>query len=393
MLDKRGLKRPFFYDWAIDGDTIYFSSADYNALCKGNLISNQVEILTTFPDASEYEGNTYWGICKFESYLLLSSRTETDDFLIFDLKQLKFLRMNNDENINFSSTTTFLKNDNIYVVSRKTAQICRINLKKRAVKGVLSKQIISDNAKILEIVRVRNLIYIPINQKKCLIEFNIDNEEVEYYKFPENISVIGSISFYNEQFWITGDTRKLFAWKLNEKTATEVADFPEDIKLYYDCNNYFFSSYVYNDVLWLFPMFSDAILRYDMIRKQFGKFEINGEEESGDIIVDELKRGRRLAYKYCLVLQRYDNKVFFFSNKTKLFYELDLLTNKVYVHNLGVKNIYNNLLYPPPTTRIILEGDYMYGLECLIKASLKIDKDAKSEYKENIGKKIYHNFI
>ena len=48
------LQRPFFYDVAIEENTIFFPIMRFNALCKGSLINDEVEILNIFPDIPTY---------------------------------------------------------------------------------------------------------------------------------------------------------------------------------------------------------------------------------------------------------------------------------------------------------------------------------------------------
>lgn len=392
MLDKRGLRRPLFYDWAMSGSTIYFSSVYYNALCKADLKNDEVEILATFPDIPAHKGNSYFGIYKKKSSLLLAPLINSNDFLIYDIEDSKFSRLSNIGGINFTSTAVFLKDDYIYIVSRKTAQITQINLVEHSVQHMAYEEFIADDALIVELVRVNNLIYIPVNQKKVLLSFDLTTREFRNYPFPENVSFIGSICYFDGNFWITGETRKLYTWNLNNTIAYEVIDYPNDIKLYYKRKIFFGSSFVYDNILWLFPLYSDSILKYKLLTNQFEKIEIEGEEESEVQIDEEMKRGRYLPSKYCMV-QRYDDKVFFLSAKTRLFYELDLITDKIYKHDFRVRNIYNNQLYPPPMTRVIPEASYTKGLECLIKTSMQEVNNIEMKCRKAVGEKIYNHII
>ncbi len=239
----------------------------------------------------------------------------------------------------------------------------------------------------MNVAKVDNLIYIPVNQKKKMLIFNTKQEEFQYCDFPCNISLIATIYFYNDKFWITGETEKIYAWDINKTEAQEVINIPDDVELYYERNIWFGYSYIYNESLWLFPAFANTILKYDILTKKLDKFELAGEEESIEKIEEELTNGRPFAIKYGIV-KRYKNRLFFLSSKTRIFYELDLFANNVYGHDLQMINVYNNQIYPPLANGIMSEANY--DLQSLIRI-MKYTTNVEIRGNGIMGKTIYSN--
>ena len=193
--------------------------------------------------------------------------------------------------------------------------------------------------------------------------------------------------------WITGKNNKLYKWKLCETKAHEVAEYPGNIKLFYKENIWFSHSFIYNDTLWLFPCYADAILKYNLLTNKFEKIEIMGEEESIDQIEEELKNGRGFASKYGRVY-KCGNKVYFLSSKTRIFYELNLQTCEIIRHDFKVNNNYNGQIYPPSVKGIMSEMYYSGGIKCLIKGwKSGIVKDNMRKHPDNSFGKILHDYI
>ena len=382
---KSELRRPFFYDFTLADSTFYFSMFFYNALCRGNLDNDQVEILEVFPDIPADRGLVYFGIYKFKSYLLLSPYCNKDDLLVYDIEHAKFSKLHNKGEIEFYSSAVFESKEDLYIVSKKTAEVNKINIQKHSVECLSFPGYMTENARICEIVRVRHLLYIPFNAKKILLIFDMDKEELIHRDFPENISFIATISYWNDKFWLTGSDRKIYTWKLGEKKAEAVAEFPDEVKLFYDGGIWFANSLIHENILWLFPCYSDLILKYNLHTKKTETVKIAVEEESAEQLEEELKSGRYLVEKYNIV-QKCGNYAFFRSSKTRLLYELNLQDDNIHAHDLRVKNIYNQQIYPPATDGVMLEKSYTDGLKFLIKTLNKQTTNKEKRHDQTVGK-------
>lgn len=385
MLDKLILRRPFFYDWANDDNVVYFSMCYYNALCRADLSNDEVEIIATFPDIPYEKGNEYFGIYKFGDYLLLGPIRNREDFFVYDILNSKFSKISNLEENSFYSIRIFERDSCLYIISAKSAEVNKIDLQDFSVKHMACKQFTIDNAQVVEVVRVEDLIYIPLNEKRKLLIFSMEKEEFKYCEFPSNITFIATIIYYNNRFWLTGKTKKVYAWNIDETMAQEVVDFPEDIRLFFPRNIWFANSFVYNDCLWLFPAFADSIIKYDILTGKLEKFELIGEEESLDLkqIEEELQTRRRFPAKYGVV-KKVENRVFFLSSKTRIFYELDLLTDRVSIHDFKMINTFNGQIYPPGEM-----AEINIGVDGLIRSLIKSGTNIEMKKKKMSGKAIY----
>ena len=103
----KSIRRPFFYDMIMDNNNVYFSLAQYNALCQASLVDDQIEIINTFPNMPAYKWRGYVGVYKLQERLLLSSAEQEDNLLLYDLSNESFSRIINNKKISFYSFQVF----------------------------------------------------------------------------------------------------------------------------------------------------------------------------------------------------------------------------------------------------------------------------------------------
>ena len=381
------LKRPFYYDFIIEDGSIYFPLANYNALCKGNLLNDQVDILDIFPGIPLNKRVSYTGIYKYRDYILFSYMGE--DIIVYDIVHCNFFRLEGDRKVNFSSSTVYEKDKYLYVVSTFNGGVYRIDFNEASIVCVTPMEYIGGNSLVGEVIRVGDVIFIPLNQKRLLVEFDMEKESFKYHEVPDNISLVNTLNFAHDRFWITGSDKKLYTWNIRDNEVIICNEFTGYVKLFYQEKIWFGNSVFYNNTLWLFPGYADNILKYNLLTKQFEKIEIEGEEE----IEGDPYGGRFFKIKY-RIIQKCDNKIYFTSSKTRILYELNLKTDYITKHLLNAKNIDNNQIDPSPEGGLMLEQNYTNGLGCLIKNLTRknVNKSMSKTKKEVCGKSI-NNYI
>lgn len=385
---EKSLRRPFFYDMLMDHNDIYFSLSQYNALCRGSLINDQIEIIDTFPNMSTYEWRRCVGVCKLKERLLFSSSEKNDNILMYDLSNGKFSEIINNKKIYFYSYHAFEYKDDLYIVSSDTAEIFKIESEKLITRNFDNHQNILQDAEIEIPIRVENRIYISVNKKRELLVFDLEKEVYESFPFPHIISRICTMCYHSGRLFIAGFDRMVYAWNIYDGKVDVIASVPDHVKLYYSVEVYFSHSLIYNNVLFLFPGFADAILMVDIFTGQVETLEISGEEESAEKIDWELRHGRFFPVKYNIV-QKQGRRVFFRSSKTRLLYELDLQTNEIIKHDFKIRNIYQNQIYPPAENGILIENYYMDGVRILMENLGEKITDIRELQGQNVGRKIY----
>ena len=385
MSEKIRVSKPFFYDCMIENNIIYFPLANYNAICKASLHSDQADIMGVFPNIPAYEMVSYAGVYKYKEYFLFSPNPKVGkNILLYNSLECKFSELKV-ENSYFRSDDVFENNEYIYIVSRTNAEIYKVDMQNASIKRIKYKEFSSDTVEIGELVRKGNSIFISLNSGRIMVIFDMDREEFQYIKYPSNLAGISTICFYRGEWWITGADKKVYCWKLGEDESYESAEFPDNISLYYQKEVWFARSFIYNGILWLFPVFADAILKYDILKKLFEKVEILGEEESEKYF----ENGRFFLSKYGIVKQ-HNRTVFFLSSKTRILYEMDLETNEIQKHCLKINNIYNGKLFPESVNGVFKEEWYTEGLKDLIREQAGAHKAAVKE-RTKIGKNINDN--
>lgn len=382
------LRRPFFYDMAIDDRSIYFFLMQYKVLCRANLDDDKVQIINNFSDTIFDESERYIGIYKIKNYLLLGPREKTDDLILYDILNSKVSKIINSEKINFYSFNVFDFKDSFYIISIETANIIKVSINSSSMKTIENHEEILNNAQIGIPVRIKDLIYIPINKIRKMMIFNMDKEEFSSVLYPNSILSIFSMAYNKGILYVTGSDKKIYGWNIYDNEICMISDIPKDLKLFYIADIWFLHSFVYRDILFLFPCFADKILMYYIGTREIKTLELSGEEESIEGVYKELKNGRVFPAKYSIV-QRQDEKVFFRSSKTRILYELDLQTGIILKHYLYIDNIYKDRIYPPAIDGVMLEKYYTDGLDTIIQA-IEERRNSNILKKYGVGKNLYN---
>lgn len=363
-----------FPDYVIEDDMIYFPLANYNALCRGNLLNNNVEIIQTFPDAKADQRYICIGIYKMESYLLCYIYG-SKDIIVYDILRHDFSKLFCNKEIDFNSDTVFEKNDYIYIVSSRVLEIYKIDLQKKSIQGFTCDKYTSDDVQMGRIVRNGNYIYIPLYSEKIMITFELEKEEFEWYSYPENVSVIYNVACRNKELWIIGEDRKIYKWNIKDGKAGVCAEFPEDIELHISEIRYLFT-FINRDILWMFPPLKErAIIKYNILTKQFKLVKISGEEMQN--------------YTYgCETVKNIGNKAFWLSTQERILYEVDLITSNIQKHYFTIANIYNGQLYPPPVDGKMFDENYINAFEVMMKVIMEYNMHSMEKKRIKIGEAI-----
>lgn len=381
MIKKIDTPLSLFYDFIIEGNTIYFPLANYNALCKGSLIDGRIEIIDAFPDIPPDKRETCMGIYKFKDYLLCEDSISGNSILVYNILQHRFSKLSTKKNNIFFSGTVFEKNNYVYIVSAATADIYKIDLQKNSLQCFTCNEYVSDDVQMGSIVRIGNSIFMPLNYKKVMLIFELEKEKFECYKYPENITNIYGLSHQGDKLWIIGEDKKIYTWSVKEREAYVYAGFPDYIEPSLLEAIYHGHSFINKDILWIFPLKTTIILKYNILTGQLEKLDVLDEEEK------KAKAGQSGGFDYDIV-KNVGDKVFFLSFKTRILYELDLITSDIQNHRFPIVNMFNGQFYPMPVDGKMYEDSYINGLDLLLESIAEYSKDAKVMEKGNVGKAI-----
>jgi len=358
------MKNYFFYNYDIEDNEIYFPMATYNAFCKGDLSNDEVDIGGNFPDISIETRAAYIGCYKAKEYVVFfpGIKTTTDIFVYNTIKKECFT-LKKIENLVTANWAVFEKNNYYYVVSQMGGDMLRLDLEKRAVETFVhsefpERDVYMDSA----ILRLGDCIFIPYSHRKFILIFDMEKEEFRKIDYPFNVSYMSSICFADNKLWLTGDDRKIYSWNMEEDKANVVAVFPDNVERYFFDRAWFKHSFVYDNVLWLFPRSANMILKYNLLKDEFEQVILAGEEEDGT-----RQRGRFVFAKYENV-KRCGNIVFFWSSKTRILYELDLLTDCIKEHSFFINGLYEQMSCLMRSQGALKEDGYIGSLENLISA-------------------------
>lgn len=364
----------FFTDLVIEGDIIYCPLANYNAVCKGNLANNQLEIIDILPGIAEDKGYACTGIYKIGNNLLLYEY-DGDGSWVYDILGHKFSKLSDDKNLVFLSDTVFEKEDYLYIVSIRTAEVYKFDLQKHFLQSFTCKESVPDNVQMGNIIRHNDWIYIPLYHEKKMLIFDLDKEKYECYQYPENISGSYNLAYRGDELWIIGEDRKIYTWNIKEGKADLRAEFPDEIEQYISEPRYVLT-FIDKNALWIFPA-SDKIIKYDIQKKRFEILKIC-EEESEE---------RQYTGGYDIV-KNINDKAFLLSSQKRVLYEIDLLTNDIQKHYFPIVNTFNGRLYPIPTDGKMLEKNYFDMIDALVKSIEAYNENSAIVNQGIVGKKI-----
>lgn len=363
-----------FTDLVIEGDIIYCPLANYNAVCKGNLANNQLEIIDILPGIAEDKSYACTGIYKIGNNLLLYEY-DGDGSWVYDILEHKFSKFSDDKNLVFLSDTVFKKEDYLYIVSIRTAEVYKFDLQNHFLQSFTCKESIPDNVQTGNVVRHNDWIYIPLYHEKKMLIFDLDKEKYECYQYPENISGSYNLAYRGDELWIIGDDRKIYTWNIKENKTDMRAEFPDEIKQYIPESQYVLTL-IDKDALWIFPP-SNIMIKYDILTKHFEILKISAKEPEEEKFIG--------GYD---VVKHINDKVFLLSSRKRVLYEIDLLKKDIQKHYFPIVNTFNGRLYPIPAEGKMIEKNYFDMTDALVKSIEANNENSAMVNQGIVGKKI-----
>ncbi|PWL95946.1 MAG: hypothetical protein DBY13_01045 [Lachnospiraceae bacterium] len=317
------IRKIFFYDCAIDNNFIYFPLANYNALCKANLLSGKCEIIDMFPD----EDNSpllYCGIYKVDNLLLFGVSRGKNRILIYDICKKIFYKINIEgiekKWLEFNGNQVVNYNGKLYIFTFGLVVI-NINLKdlKATYKSYTDKRLLDDE--IGQIKCIKDKVYVPMKNQNYIYSFDLVNETFEKYYINCDINGIATLEYDGINFWMTGKNRGIYKWNKEKNEINKYDFFPANLKKIIDCEyNWFSDSVYYKSSIFFIPAFANMIIEFDLRNNTIYEIQISNEEESEESIYQD---GRFFWQKY-LNAKRKNDKLLLMSSKRKCIYLLDM---------------------------------------------------------------------
>ena len=371
-LDKY-VKKCFFYDCAIDNDTIYFPMANYNALCKANIRNGLGEIIDIFPN-EDNQSLLHCGIYKADNYLLISVYKGKNRLLIYDVCEKNFEVIHTDgiekSWLNFTGNQIVSYGSYLYIFPYRLV-VLKINMNKFTAEYFTYPDIKPEEDTLGQVLRVKNKVYLPLMNRNIIYTFDLENETFNKVCLEIDINGIATIEFDGNDFWLTGKNRGLFSWNKEKSLYTRFDIFPKGFGKIIDCEyNCFSDSIYFENYLYLIPAYANMIVRYDIKNKKMHEIYVSDEEENEKTIKQP---GRFFWAKYRMA-KRINDKIILLSSKTKHMYILDMRTQKMEKIDL---DLHQDMSYKRKILGLgsINEDVYTNGLEDYIKVLIEGDEN------------------
>jgi hypothetical protein len=268
-----------FQDCVIDGDDMYFSALNINALFKMNLKTHEVELLGWPPVMMGYTTNTFLGISKIDDRLFLTP-WQASAIVSYDLSDKSFVVHEfKDAGIWKSRLMNVIeREDELFFIPSNYASIIGLNKQNQKFhyykdwrKGLPGNDVLyfASGAGVLR----DNNILIPCHNPEGIIEFNCTTGRSRLHnQFPGCRSIVADGDYY----WVTGKTPIIWKWNYDTGEIIAMTDFPQELDLGADGGFHF--AVKAGDYLVVFPINGNKTLKINTHTGQITSWDIPGDD-------------------------------------------------------------------------------------------------------------------
>lgn len=320
----------FFYDWIWEDREIIYPLANYNALCKTDIATGRTTIMSRADE--ENIPLLFSGIYKWESYLLLSGSAAKRKLTLYNLCSDEWSYISVDEDkknwLNFREEDVFEQGDSIYIISYFLI-IFKVNIEKNSVEYLFYPDMKPEGDVRSEVVRVNNIIYIPMRHNNKIYKFDLETEQIEIIAVNTELKGIDTLCFDGERFWMTGTEKMICSWDEKSNSCISYCNFPHNFKKFHGIEGedgyWFCRSGVYEKKIYFIPCYANMLLELDTNTYNMEEIFIPDEEESAETI----RRPERFFDAKFSAAKKRDNMLMLVSAENKNLILIDLNTKKI----------------------------------------------------------------
>lgn len=316
-----------FDDYSIYEQNMWFSAIEINALCKKNLQTNEIKIVSPIPNEGASRA-LHIGILNYKDKLVLIPHL-AKYVSIYNISNNSFSQLEISRHIYngihpgwYDFKLFGLFGNCLFLLSSLTAQIIKINLDslqfyiipisefaRRSINYNYCNKIFTD-----DIVIKDSRFYTPILKTNMVMEFNMENSEYCFHRIGHDtcrLSSIASMKNNNDIYLIDTDENKILRWNIKDKKGYI------DSTLETDCGDKLdiFCSVILNNKLAIINRFSDYITIYNINTKTYKKVliaETNPSEYNRFTYANGsyskyrvFKKNANIIYLYSMVSEKY----------------------------------------------------------------------------------------
>lgn len=253
-------KTLWFNDFVIDNDDIFFASGSFNGLFHADFKTGRSEFLACFPGEAMDGYHLYCGTYKYGNRILFIPAWGKQ-FLVYDMRNQSFeaimLRDINkkSEPIRYKYYGSIQVGKYVYVFGHSISEILRVDMDNLKIKHYESwlDELYKFGKKeeapffLKDVCVVDDSIFAVTGQNNSIMELDTKTDRIQFHSIGEKGSIYETLAYDGEYFWLTEQARRIIKvdkknWSCQSKEIEKK-----------DTTNYFVSSIVMQDVIWLSP--------------------------------------------------------------------------------------------------------------------------------------------
>lgn len=380
----------------IEGNKAWFVSTVMNVLFQVDMDTGKYEYITELPDCKYPDFRRNSRCLKYKDYICCFPNFG-DVIWIYNLqnKQTNYIEIDNPLNCHILICNFWLEREYVYAVSYGLKEIIEINMEQQKITNYYEvpyddKEVCKDIIKSSD--KKEEKIFLLF--KNNIYEFDIMTKLWKTYN-PNLSSELTTITYENDNFWLTDDTKEIYIWNKTFDTLKVLKDFPKDFGQYnftdeeseivdYEIEKFpcqvFFDSINTTKHIWFIPFQTNHILYLDKKTHKISKLEISEEEETRESL-----NTRFMSAKYLILYHKTDGRLGLYSFKKRTLLEINTndLSRKYIELKIDLKGIDKIL----KKYKIILQESSNSLVDIIELVSFDNYKTQNSS--KNIGEKIY----
>lgn len=217
----------------VEDNDVWFVGRSGNDLCKGNLLSENCQYITTIPSI---KGRQRWRLnplcIKYSEYVVCLPDIG-ECIWVYDLQKEKFtkIEIENPSLVRLGFYCCWVIEKKLWAWSDGLKSIIEIDLENMQIENYYTVTGNKNESFARQAIAVENNIYVFSSERKILYEFNIIYKKIKEYEIPQIGDGIFSICYDGEFFWFTGLDECIYMWNSKTGYTKELTDFPRDFKV------------------------------------------------------------------------------------------------------------------------------------------------------------------
>ena len=324
------LSKPFFYDCIWNDNEIVYPLANYNALCKTDILTGKTTIIGQAEEKNE--PLLYVGGYKWNDYIIFSSYKARTALAFYNIKRDEWsyipVEKVKKDWLNFREEDVFEYGGFLYIFPYAFV-VLKVDVQKRNIEYLFYPNLNPSDDIRGELTKIDYKIYIPMRHKNIIYKFNLETEQIETITVNTELEGIDTLCFDGKLFWMTGIGKIICSWNETKNICVSYENYPEGFGKFTEREEekgwWFALSKVYQNAIYFVPSYANMLIKLDTKTLKMKEIAIVNEEEDRESLN---RRGRFYIQKFsCGKLK--NNRLMLLSAKNKNLIFINLDTEKV----------------------------------------------------------------